>query len=109
MASTPIPINAEVTNAATTLYTAFVVGGATFAQLVSLDLQNKTSSEVTIDVWIESAGAVVRLLADDLPLRPKAHASWRGVAVLATAGQLIRAQASVAVSVDAIGTVVENA
>lgn len=109
MASTAVPINGEVTNAATTLYTAFVVGGATRGQLVSLDLQNKTTSEITVDVWIESAGAIVRLLADDLPLRPKAHAAWRGMAVLDTAGQLIRAQASVASSVDALGAVVENA
>lgn len=109
MASTTQPINAEVTNAPTTLYTAFVVGGATRGQLVSLDLQNKTSSEITVDVWIESAGVVIRLLADDMPMRPKAHAAWRGMCVLDTAGQLVRAQASVATSIDALGAVVENA
>lgn len=109
MASTMIPINAEVTNAATTLYTAFQVGGASEADLVSIDLQNKTTSEITVDVWIESAGAVVRLLADDMPLRPKAHAAWRGLVTMITAGQLVRAQSSVASSIDALGAVRENA
>jgi hypothetical protein len=106
MASTPIPINLEVSNAATTLYTAYVGGTTTSAQLVSLDLQNKTTSEITVDVWI-LVGATLTLLADDMPIRPRGHASWRGLVALAD-NDVLRAQSSVANSVDALGTVVET-
>jgi hypothetical protein len=107
VASTPIPINIEVSNTATTLYTAFVGGTTTSAQLVSLDLQNKTTSEITVDVWV-LVGATVTLLADDMPIRPKGHAAWRGLVPLAD-GDILKAQSSVASSVDALGMVLETA
>ena len=107
MASTPQPIEAAIGIAATTLYTAFV-GAATRAMVISIDLTNTTTAQITVDIWVDIGGAVLRLLADDLPIPPKQTLSWRGMATLNAAGELLRAQAS-AVGVDAVGTVMENA
>jgi hypothetical protein len=79
--------------------------------LVSLDLTNVTTSDVTVDVWVDTdgAGGANRLIADDLVVPAKGVASWRGIAVLDSPGEMIRAQASSADSVHAVGAVLENA
>lgn len=108
MASTPEPINAALTVAALTLYTAFVEGAATRGMLVSLDLTNTTTADITVDLYVESAGPVDRRFADDIIVPAKTSVTWRGLITLNTAGQLIRATAS-ATGVDCLGTVLENA
>jgi hypothetical protein len=108
MATTPQPIQAAIGIAATTLYTAFVAGGATRAMMVSLDLTNTTTSDITVDVyWLDDGGANAKYFADDLVVPAKGTASWRGIQVLDAASETIKAIAS-AVGVDATGCVLEN-
>jgi len=109
MASTPQPIQVAVGVGVTALYTAFVGGSATRAMLVSLDLTNTTTGDITVDVyWRDAADAVSRYFADDLVVPAKGIASWRGMQTLDAAGEAIKAIASAA-GVDATGTVIENA
>jgi len=108
MASTPQTINAAVLASATDLYTAFV-GAATRAMLVSLDLCNTTTSDVTIDVWYEaSGGGTLRYFAKTFTVPAHGSITWRGMQVINAAGDKWRAQAS-ATGVDALGAVIENA
>lgn len=107
MASISQPIQIAVDDAATTLYTAFV-GAGTRAQLVSLDLTNTTTADITVDVtWVANGGGTTVYLADDLVVPSKGTASWRGMVTMDEAGDTIQAVAS-AHGVDALGTVVES-
>lgn len=105
MAVTPIAINAAITVAALDLYTAFTTG--TVAMLVSIDFQNTTSADVTVDGWKRDANNLNSYyFADDLVVPAKGTASWRGIITLSQSGDKIRASAS-ATGVDANGTVME--
>lgn len=91
----------------TTLYTAFV-GSATRAMLVSLDLTNTSSADITVDVWWESAdGLTTRKIADDLSVPAKGSQSWRGIMTFIASSEKLRAIAA-ATGVDAVGTVMES-
>ena len=107
MASTPEPIEVAIGVTATDLYTAFT-GGASRAWLVSLDLTNTTTSDITVDVYKEVSGPTDYRFGDDLIVPAKGTLSWRGMLTLKTAGDKIKAIAS-ATGVDCVGTVVENA
>jgi hypothetical protein len=109
MATTPQPIHAAILTSNTTLYTAFVGGGATRAMLVFLILTNTTSADITVDVfWENAAGSTTRLIADDINVPAKGTETFRGIVSIDTSSEKIRAIAS-AVGVDAVGTVMENA
>src|SRR3989304_10344602 len=102
MASTPQPIKAAILTSATTLYTAFV--GGTRAMLVSLDLCNTTTADITVDCWVyDDSAAATFYFADDLVVPAKGTASWRGMITLDGTSDLIRAQAS-ATGVNANGS-----
>lgn len=109
MASAPVQISAAVLASATTLYTAFVDGGATWAILSSLDFCNTGTTDITVDVWYENSGAsVTRYFAKTLTVPAKGVASYRGMQTITTSGDKWRAIAS-ATNVDCTGTVTESA
>lgn len=107
--TTPQPINVAILGTATTLYTAFIGGGATRAMLVSLNLANTTVSDITVNVWYENAaGSTLVYLDKPITVPALGSAWWKGMAVINTISDKWRAQAS-AVGVDCTGTVMENA
>ena len=108
MASTPQPVSAQIDDAATDLYEAFVEGGATRAMVVSLDFTNVTDSDLTLDVWVEGGG-VSRYLCNRLPIPARESAQWRGMVTIKDDTYKLRGLSTVATSVDVLGTVVENA
>lgn len=110
MASISQPINIAVGNTATTLYTAFVSGTATRAQLVAVNLCNTTSSDITVDVWWENAAASsTKYIGKTVTVPALGTASLTSpfMGVINTASDKWRAQGSAA-GVDCVGAVVEN-
>lgn len=105
MASTSKAVNVAITGSATDLYSN---PGSVTAQLVSLNLTNTTTSDITVDVWFApTGGGTLVYLADDLTVPAKGEAAWAGMGVSSASGDKWRAQAS-AVGVDCIGAVVES-
>jgi hypothetical protein len=110
MTTTPQQIAITVATSATDLYAAFV-GAAppTRAMITSLNFCNTTTSDITIDVWLEPAGGGVNIhLYDDVVVPAKGVLEWRGLIVLDASTEKIQAQASAA-GVDCLGAVMENA
>ena len=109
MASTPQPINVAVLASNTTLYTAFVAGGASRAIVVSMDFTNTTTADITLTVFFENAGVTVtRDFCNTLTVPAKGTLSWRGGFAFDTSSDKLRAIAS-AVGIDCVGMVTENA
>jgi hypothetical protein len=105
--STPEQITVAVAASNTTLYTAFV-DTSTRGMLVSLDLTNTTTADITVSCWHENAaGSVLTYFAKDMVVPAKSVASWRGIVVLDASSEKIRAVAS-ATGVDAAGAVMES-
>jgi len=76
--------------------------------LVSLDLTNTTSNDITVDVWWESAdGLTVRYFGKSISVPAGGAASYRGIVTLSNVSEKIRALASLA-GVQAVGTVMES-
>lgn len=110
MASTFIPINVSVLASETDLYTAFSVGGATTGTLVTLNLCNTGSTDITIDVYYKKASdSSKKYLAKTLTVPAL------GTAALNQAGATINTSTdkwcaiASATNIDAVGTVMENA
>ena len=98
----------QVTNSAHTLRTA-----NSNDALIGIRLTNITTSAVTVDVWIDVAGAgttaSIVYLADDLQIPPKASVELiqGGAKIVMQSTDLLRIQSSAATSVAAWGSVVD--
>ncbi len=78
--------------------------------LVSLDLTNTNATDSVVDVWHENAaGSTLRYFAKGITVPANGTASWRGMVTIDTVSEKWRAQCTTGTSVDAVGTVVENA
>lgn len=78
--------------------------------LISLDLTNTNATDSIVDVWYENAaGSTLRYLAKSMTVPANSTASWRGMHVIDTISDKWRAQVTTGTSVDALGSVVENA
>lgn len=109
MATTPIPIAVSVLASETDLYTAFSVVGASAAMLISLDLCNTGSTDITIDVYYKKAAdGSKKYFGKTTTVPALGTATWRGMETINTSGDKWCAIAS-ATNVDATGTVMENA
>lgn len=110
--STPQPVHVQITGSATTFYTAWVgtVPLPSRAMLVSLDLTNTNATDSVVDVWYENAaGSTLRYFAKSLTVPAGGTASYRGMQSIDTVSDKFRAQCTSGTSVDAVGTVIENA
>lgn len=108
MATTPQQIATSLTTGTTSLYTGFIAGGASRGMLVSLELTNTSTADITASIWQElSGGTIQAYLCKSMPVPAGGNASWRGMAVVNASGDKIRGLASTT-GVDIVGAVVEN-
>lgn len=106
MITTPIPLNVAITVAALDIYTAYT-GTPASAAVISLDLTNTTSADITVDLWKRNAAdSASYYVADDLVVPAKGTASWRGILPFTVSGEKLRGSAS-ATGVDLTGSVME--
>jgi hypothetical protein len=104
--STYIPIAAVIGNTNTTIYDPFTTAGATTTIISSLTFCNTTTSDITIDVFID-LGTDAYLL-DDKTIPAKGNVEWTGILIINGATQNLVAIGSVA-GVHVIGGALENA
>lgn len=107
MSTTPQAAYGTLGTGGTTIYTAFIAGGATRSEFVYLNYCNTTTSDITVDtIFLTTSGST--FITDDLTVPAKGNADWHGMITLNTSGQNIHCVPSAA-GVDFAGTFVENA
>ena len=102
MSSTAYFRNQLVTNSATTLYTA----GASACECNSIDIFNRLTTTIKIDVWHENAaGSTLTYLVKSFSLSPGASFSYRGAIGFDENSSKLRAQSDTASAFDVLGRV----
>jgi hypothetical protein len=106
MASTYIPIASAIGNTNTTIYDPFTTAGATQAIISSLTFCNTTTSDITIDVFVDLATDIY--LCDDKLIPAKGNVDWTGLIIINGSTQNLVAIGS-ASGVHVLGGALENA
>jgi len=105
--TTPVQIASVVLGTATIIYNPFVTAGATLGMLVYLNFVNTSTSDVTLDCYIDM-GTDIYIL-DDKTIPAKGNVEWSGVITIDAGTEDLVCIASTASVVHVTGSVIENA